>query len=230
VLEAAPSASTIQERPAVAAGSGSSWRVRPAFLTEYSDRMPFTRVQLESFRGAAIPDLVGPGLRLLLCGINPGLRAAATGTHFAHPGNRFYPALAAAGILPAFPRIGDGMTDADRAAVIARGVGITSLVHRATARADELSAEELREGARVLTDTVDRLRPVVVAIIGISAYRIAFQRPTARTGRQPELLAGAELWVVPNPSGLNAHDTVASLAVAYAEPARAAGVLADQAE
>ena len=187
--------------------------------------MPFTRAQLESFRDAAIPDLVGPGIRLLLCGINPGLWAAATATHFAHPGNRFYPALAAAGILPAFPNIGDGMTDADRAAVVARGVGITSLVHRATARADELATHELREGAKVLAGSVARWQPKVVAIFGITTFRVAFERPKAVTGRQPETLVGAELWVVPNPSGLNAHDTVASLAAAYAQPARASGVL-----
>ena len=193
--------------------------------TKYAERMPFSRVQLEAFRDVAIPDLVGEGVRLLLCGINPGLWAAATGTHFAHPGNRFYPALAAAGILPAFPHIGDGMTDADRATVGARGVGITSLVHRATARADELSAQELRDGAVLLAESVALWKPKVVAIVGITAYRVAFARPKASTGRQPESLAGAELWVVPNPSGLNAHDTVASLAAAYAEPARAAGVL-----
>ena len=192
--------------------------------------MPFTRAQLESFRDVAIPDLVGPGVRLLLCGINPGLWAAATGTHFARPGNRFYPALAAAGILPEFPGIGDGMTDADRAAVLARGVGITSLVHRATVRADELSPQELREGALVLAATVARWQPKVVAVVGVTAYRTAFERPRAATGRQPEALAGAELWVVPNPSGLNAHDTIASLATAYAEPARAAGIIADPAE
>jgi TDG/mug DNA glycosylase family protein len=187
--------------------------------------MPFTRAQLESFRGAAIPDLVGPGIRLLLCGINPGLWAAATATHFAHPGNRFYPALAEAGILPAFPRIGEGMTEADRAEVIARGVGITSLVHRATARADELATHELREGARLLADNVARWQPQVVAVVGITAFRVAFERPKAVTGRQPETLSSAELWVVPNPSGLNAHDTVASLAIAYAAPARAAGLI-----
>jgi TDG/mug DNA glycosylase family protein len=187
--------------------------------------MPFTRAQLESFRDVAIPDLAEPGMRLLLCGINPGLWAAATCTHFAHPGNRFYPALAKAGILPEFADIGEGMTDADRAAVIARGVGITSLVHRATARADELAKHELREGAELLAENVARWRPRVVAIVGITAFRVAFDRPRASVGRQAETLAGAELWVVPNPSGLNAHETVASLADAYAAPARAAGLL-----
>ena len=187
--------------------------------------MPFTRAQLESYRDAAIPDLVGPGLRLLLCGINPGLRAAATASHFANPGNRFYPALAAAGILPAFTDLGEGMSDAQRAEVIAHGVGITSLVHRATARADELTTDELRAGAQVLERNVARWQPRVVAIVGITAYRAAFDRAKAMTGKQPETLAGVELWVVPNPSGLNAHDTVASLAQAYAGPARAAGLL-----
>ncbi len=187
--------------------------------------MPFTRAELEGFRGASIPDLVGPGLRLLLCGINPGLRAAATASHFANPGNRFYPALAAAGILPAFPNLGEGMTDAQRAQVIAHGVGITSLVHSATARADELTADQLHDGAELLAQNVSRWRPRVVAIVGITAYRIAFERPKAATGKQPETIAGVELWVVPNPSGLNAHDTVASLAAAYAGLARAAGIL-----
>jgi TDG/mug DNA glycosylase family protein len=188
--------------------------------------MPFTRAQLESFRGASIPDLVGPGLRLLLCGINPGLRAAATASHFANPGNRFYPALAAAGILPEFTDLGEGMSDAQRTEVVAHGVGITSLVHSATARADELTTDELRAGAKVLEENVARWRPKVVAIVGITAYRAAFERPKATTGKQQETIAGAELWVVPNPSGLNAHDTVASLAAAYAGPARAAGLLA----
>jgi TDG/mug DNA glycosylase family protein len=109
--------------------------------------------------------------------------------------------------------------------VIARGVGITSLVHRATARADELATHELREGARLLADNVARWQPQVVAVVGITAFRVAFERPKAVTGRQPETLSSAELWVVPNPSGLNAHDTVASLAIAYAAPARAAGLI-----
>ena len=114
--------------------------------------------------------------------------------------------------------------------MIARGVGITSLVHRATARADELAKHELREGAELLAENVARWQPKVVAIVGITAFRVAFERSKAATGKQLETLAGAELWVVPNPSGLNAHDTVASLAAAYAEPAQAAGVLADPAE
>ena len=185
----------------------------------------FTRAELESFRDAEVPDLLGPDVRLLFVGINPGLWTAATQTHFAHPVNRFYPALLAAGILTEPVDPAAGMTDEDRARVLARGVGITNLVRRATARADELSAEELRAGGEELAATVARVRPRVVAVAGITAYRSAFGVRPAGPGRQPEPLAGAELWVVPNPSGLNAHETVASLARAYAEPARAAGIL-----
>lgn len=185
----------------------------------------FTRAELESFRDAEVPDLLGPDLRLLFVGINPGLWTAATGTHFAHPGNRFYPALLRAGILDRPIDPAAGMTDADRDHLRGRGIGITNLVRRATARADELTAEELRLGGAALHALVERVRPSVVAVAGVTAYRLAFGDRRAATGRQPEPLAAAQLWVVPNPSGLNAHHTVETLALAYAEPARAAGVL-----
>ncbi|PVG81775.1 mismatch-specific DNA-glycosylase [Nocardioides gansuensis] len=185
----------------------------------------FTRAELEAFRDAVVPDLLGPGLRLLFVGINPGLWTAATQTHFAHPANRFYPALLRAGIIERRIDPAAGMTDDDRAHLIARGIGITNLVHRATARADELTPAELREGGLALTALVERTRPRVVAVAGITAYRQAFGLRTATAGRQPAGLAGSELWVVPNPSGLNAHHTIETLAAAYAEPARAAGVL-----
>jgi TDG/mug DNA glycosylase family protein len=185
----------------------------------------FTRAELDSFRDTEVPDLLGPDVRLLFVGINPGLWTAAVQTHFAHPGNRFYPALLKAGILehPVDPAA--GMTDDDRARVLARGLGITNLVRRATARADELTAAELCEGGERLVATVERVRPRVVAVAGITAYRTAFGARGAASGRQPQPLGGAELWVVPNPSGLNAHETVDSLAAAYAGAARAAGVL-----
>jgi len=188
-------------------------------------RRRFTRTELEAFRDAEIPDLVGPGLRLLFVGINPGLWTAATGTPFAHPGNRFYPALHAAGIIPSLPDFAAGFGEPERAELVAAGIGISNLVRRATVRADELGREELRDGARRLAEDVARWRPRVVAIVGVTAYRQGFDRPRATPGRQEEALSGAELWVVPNPSGLNAHDTVASLAAAYAAPARAAGIL-----
>lgn len=187
--------------------------------------MGFTRAELESFRDAAVPDLVGPGLKLLFVGINPGLWTAATQTHFAHPGNRFYPALRLAGIIDRDIDRGVGMTDEDRAYLISRGLGNTNLVNRASIRADELSQDELRAGSVRLSEFVERHRPAVVAVAGITAYRTAFSRPRATAGRQPEGLHSAQLWVVPNPSGLNAHETIVSLASAYAEPARAAGVI-----
>jgi TDG/mug DNA glycosylase family protein len=184
----------------------------------------FSRADLQAFVDASVPDLVGPGLRLLFVGINPGLWTAATQTHFAHPGNRFYPALRLAGIIDRDISRSAGMTDDDREYLIARGIGNTNLVNRATARADELSADELRSGRSRLESFVSAHRPAVVAVAGITAYRTAFGRPRARLGEQPERLGEARLWAVPNPSGLNAHATIASLAVAYAEPARAAGL------
>jgi TDG/mug DNA glycosylase family protein len=189
----------------------------------------FTRAELESYRDAEVPDLLpgpdGPDLRLLFVGINPGLWTAATQTHFAHPGNRFYPALLEAGVVthPISPSA--GMTDEDRDRLRARGIGITNIVRRATAKASELTDDELRAGGVELAATVRRTAPKVMAIAGITAYRTAFGQRKAVPGRQPEPFEGAELWIVPNPSGLNAHETVHTLAVAYGAAARAAGVL-----
>jgi TDG/mug DNA glycosylase family protein len=189
--------------------------------------VPFTRAQLASFRDRTVEDLLGPDVRLLFVGINPGLWTAATGAHFAHPGNRFYPALLAAGILERPMRVSEGMSDEDRRLLIDRGIGITNLAARATSRADELSGEELRAGARRLVATVERVRPSAVAMVGITAYRAAFGRRSAKQGRQEEGIAGVPLWVLPNPSGLNAHDTTESLGRAYREPAVAAGIVPD---
>jgi double-stranded uracil-DNA glycosylase len=185
----------------------------------------FTRAELEAFHGAQVPDLVGPGVRLVFVGINPGLLTAALQIHFGNPGNRFRPALVAAGLLEPPPDGRPGMTEADLATLVTRHVGITNLVPFATARADELTRSQLLESPARLTAFVEEHRPRVVAVLGITAYRVAFDRPRATAGRQPEPIGDAELWVVPNPSGLNAHESVASLAAAYAEPARAAGVL-----
>ena len=194
--------------------------------------MRFTRLELEAFRGHEVDDLVGPGLRLLFVGINPGLWTAAVKTHFAHPTNRFYPALAAAGITDQEVDRIAGMTDADRAHLVARGVGITNLVRRATARASELSREELCEGGARLQRFVADHRPAVVAVAGVTAYRDAFGERGAALGRQPDTLdsgirwSGAALWVVPNPSGLNAHESLDSLAAAYRAAAIDAGIVA----
>lgn len=187
--------------------------------------MRFSRAELESFRDTEVPDLIGPGCRLLFVGINPGLWTAATGAHFARPGNRFYPALLRAGIIerPIDPTA--GMSDSDRAYLLKRGVGITNLAHRATARADELTHEELARGAGLLREVVRRTNPKVVAVAGITAYRTAFGVRSAQQGRQEEGLEGATLWLAPNPSGLNAHETVDSLAAAYRSAAVCAGVV-----
>jgi double-stranded uracil-DNA glycosylase len=185
----------------------------------------FTRAELEQYRGAVVPDLVGPGVRLLFVGINPGLWTAATSTHFAHPGNRFYPALLRAGVIDRPIDRGAGMTDDDRQYLVARGIGITNLVARATPRAAEIDAEELRTGGARLRRFVVEHRPTVVAVAGVTAYRTAFDEPRARLGRQAESIEGAELWVVPNPSGLNAHQTIDTLAEWYRQAAVAAGVV-----
>ena len=185
----------------------------------------FTREQLEACRGMEVPDLLGSDVRLLFVGINPGLWTAATQTHFAHPANRFYPALLRAGIITRAVDPSAGMTDEDRDHLRSRGIGVTNLVRRATARASELTDDELREGGRRLESLVAEVRPRVLAVAGITAYRAAFASRRAVPGLQPADLAGAGLWVVPNPSGLNAHETIATLAEAYADAAQAAGVL-----
>jgi TDG/mug DNA glycosylase family protein len=184
----------------------------------------FTRAELESFRDTEVPDLLGPDVRLLFVGINPGLRSVAVQGHFAPRGNRFYPALLRAGITDHLIDASAGLAPADADYLLRRGVGITSLVERATASADELGPAELADGARALGAKIARFGPRVVAILGVTAYRTAFAAPRAVLGRQPEDLHGSQLWVVPNPSGRNAHAPLDTLATAYREVARAAGL------
>lgn len=186
--------------------------------------VPFTRGELESFRGATLPDLLGPDVRLLIVGINPGLLTVAVKSHFGRRGNRFYPALYGAGIIDHVIDASNGFDPGDVAHLSARGVGITNLVPQATARADELDAADLVAGGLALRERVGHIQPAVVAVLGVSAYRVAFGQRRAVVGRQPTDLDGAQLWVVPNPSGLNAHATVASLSEAYREVAVAAGI------
>ena len=186
--------------------------------------MSFTRAELKAFTGATLPDLIADGVRLLFAGINPGLRSVAVQGHFAPRGNRFYPALLRAGITDHLIDASAGMSAADRAHLLDQGIGITSLVARATASADELGPAELIEGARALAERVQRFRPRAVAILGVTAYRTAFQVPGASLGRQPADLGDSQLWVVPNPSGRNAHASLDALAAAYREVALAAGV------
>ncbi len=162
-----------------------------------------------------IPDVIGPGLRILFVGINPGLWSGATGFHFARPGNRFWKAIAWAGLV-------DRVLDPSQQGELLRfGIGITNLVARATATAAELTPAELRDGARDLVARVERYRPRQVAFLGLSTYRVAFGIPSVRVGPQPEPLGGARVWVLPNPSGLNASWTLPRLAQAYAGLLRA---------
>ncbi|MFF8033055.1 G/U mismatch-specific DNA glycosylase [Streptomyces sp. NPDC016626] len=153
-----------------------------------------------------MPDVVADGLRVLFCGINPGLMTAATGHHFARPGNRFWPALHRSGFTPR------QLLPSEQRELLSYGLGITNVVARATARADELSTEEYREGGRLLTRKVARLRPRWLAVVGITAYRAAFDDRTARVGPQERTIGDTRVWVLPNPSGLNAHWTPATLA------------------
>ena len=170
-----------------------------------------TAAQLRAAAGTTIPDVAGPGLRVLFAGINPGLYSAATGHHFARPGNRFWPALHASGFTPRVFR------PAEQEQLLALGLGITNVVARATARADELSPAEIRAGGRALTAKVARLGPRWLAVVGITVYRTAFGRPGATTGEQAERLGGTRVWVLPNPSGLNASWPAARLAEAFGE-------------
>jgi TDG/mug DNA glycosylase family protein len=189
--------------------------------------MGLTREQLEAARGRPVPDLVPDDpqdLRLLFVGINPGLWTAAVQAHFAHPGNRFYRALHAAGITERRLDVREGLDDGSRQALLRKGIGITNLVNRATARADELSAVELRTGAEALAAKVAAWRPAVVAVVGLGAFRVAFGDPAAGVGPQERRLDGAPLWALPNPSGLNAHYQVGELARLFRRAARAAGI------
>ncbi|PWR07833.1 G/U mismatch-specific DNA glycosylase [Micromonospora sicca] len=170
-----------------------------------------SREELAAAADKLLPDLIAPGLDVLFVGINPGLWSAATGWHFARPGNRFWPALHRGGFTPR------QLHPSEQDELLGWGLGITNLVARATARADELTAEELLTGADILTGKVERYRPRWVAVVGVTAYRIGFARPKATFGPQPELLGAARLWVLPNPSGLNAHFTPETLGAAFAE-------------
>jgi len=175
-----------------------------------------TRGELEAAYGAVVPDLVGPGVRVLLVGINPSLYSGWTATHFARPGNRLWRTLHEAGFSDR------RLHPSESEAILAAGLGITNLVARATARADELTDAEVQAGVQPLGALVRRCRrkwgqPSWVAFLGISTYRVAFRAPRATVGRQPGQFEGAGVWVLPNPSGLNAHYQQPDLTAAYAE-------------
>ena len=177
---------------------------------------PPDRAALLAAVGRRVPDLIGPGLRVLFCGINPGLYSAATRHHFARPGNRFWPALHAGGFTRGI------VAPWEERELLELGLGITNLVARATASAAELMPAELVAGRRRLERKVARYRPAWVAVLGVGAYRMGFGQPEARLGRQPGRLAPAGLWLLPNPSGLNAHHQLRDLAAAFADLRRAA--------
>ena len=174
-----------------------------------------TKEEVAAARGRFVPDLLRPGLDVLFCGINPSLYSAAVGHHFARPGNRFWPAVHAAGFTPRL------LSPFEEAGLLDAGFGVTNLVARATAAADELTAAELLAGGRVLAGKVRRYRPRYVAFLGIGAYRTAFGRDQVVPGTQPGKFGGAAVWVLPNPSGLNAHYQLADLARLYGELLRA---------
>lgn len=170
-----------------------------------------TSEDLRNAYGLSIPDLIAPNLEILFCGINPGLYSGATGLHFARPGNRFWPALYAAGFTERL------LAPHEKERLLASGYGITNLVRRTTATAAELGDEEFRAGRRELARKVRKYSPRWVAILGLGAYRSGFERPDAKPGRQPGQVGSAGLWVLPNPSGLNANHQLPQLAAMFRE-------------
>jgi TDG/mug DNA glycosylase family protein len=170
-----------------------------------------TRAQLAAAHGKTVRDVIACGLKVLFCGINPGLYSAAVGHHFARPGNRFWPTLRAAGFTERL------LSPFEERELLQSRYGITNIVHRATTAADELSTEELVAGGRRLKRKVRRYRPTIIAFVGMTAYRLAFNRPHATVGRQPERIGNSALWVLPNPSGLNAHYVLGDFARLFKE-------------
>jgi TDG/mug DNA glycosylase family protein len=181
-----------------------------------------TAAELQAAAGKRVPDVIGPGLNVLLCGINPGLYSAAIGHHFGRPGNRFWPALYGGGFTP---RLYSPYEDQD---LLPLGIGITNVVERASAGESDLTRAELAAGGEILRTKVGRYRPRCLAVLGVGAYRSAFGRPKAVLGRQPEGVGRTMVWVLPNPSGLNAHYGPAELARLFGELRQAvAGISSD---
>ncbi|ATY15623.1 G/U mismatch-specific DNA glycosylase [Amycolatopsis sp. AA4] len=165
-----------------------------------------TKAEQAAAHGRTIPDVLAPDLNVLFCGINPGLYSGALGLHFARPGNRFWPALYASGFTPRL------LDPSEQDELLDLGLGITNVVARTTARADELTDDELREGGRILTKKVEKYRPRWLAVVGITAYRVAFGERRAAVGPQERTIGTTRVWLLPNPSGLNAHWTPKTLA------------------
>ena len=176
-----------------------------------------TRADLDAARDRTIPDVIAAGLRVVFAGINPGLYSAATGYHFARPGNRFWPTLYSSGFT------GRVFRPDEQEQLLGLGLGITNVVARATARAEELRPEEFVAGACILNEKITRLHPCWLAVVGVTAYRAAFGRPGAKVGPQDGAIGVTRVWVLPNPSGLNASWTAPRLAEAFGELREAAG-------
>jgi TDG/mug DNA glycosylase family protein len=170
-----------------------------------------TAEELKNSEGRKVPDLIAPGLKVLFCGINPGLYSGATGLHFARPGNRFWPALFAAGFTERL------LHPSERDELLKAGYGITAMVRRATATAAELSDDEYRAGKRDLEKKVRKYKPRWLAVLGLGAYRVGFDRPKARVGAQEERIGDTGIWVLPNPSGLNANHQLPQLTEMFRE-------------
>lgn len=187
----------------------------PADIPDVTPPRP-TRAELAAAVGTTIADLIAPGLRVLFCGINPGLYSGATGHHFARPGNRFWPALHGAGFS------GRLLVASEEKELLAEQYGITNLVARTTATAAELDSAEFVSGRRILLRKVGRYRPRWLAILGIGAYRVGFDRPRAVIGPQPETIWSTGVWVLPNPSGLNANHQLPDLIALFRDLHRAA--------
>ena len=170
-----------------------------------------TKAQVAGAANLLVPDVIADRLDVLFVGINPGLYSAAIGYHFGRPGNRFWPALHLGGFTP---RV---LSPWENDLLLGERLGITNVVERASARADELTADELLAGAAVLAEKIERHAPRVAALLGVTSYRIAFHRPKAAVGLQAETIGDTELWVLPNPSGLNAHYQLPDLGRLFAE-------------
>ncbi|CAL9442314.1 G_U mismatch-specific DNA glycosylase [Nocardiopsis dassonvillei] len=177
-----------------------------------------SRAELDAARDRLLPDLLADGLKVVFCGVNPGLTTAVRGHHFAGPGNRFWPALALAGFTP------EVLPPERQGELPGRGLGLTNLVARPTRGIEELTAEEYTEGAARLREKVLAREPEWLAVLGVAAYRAAFGARGAKVGPQDEAIGGTRVWLLPNPSGRNAHWTLASLAGEYARLREAAGL------
>lgn len=179
-------------------------------LVSMNYRKP-TKEEILASIGKTVPDIIAHGLKVLFCGINPGLYSGAVGHHFARPGNRFWPALYQSGFTH------EQLSPSQERELLKLGYGITNFVERATATADQLSPQEIIEGGKRLEIKVKRYRPKYIAVLGVTAYRTAFKRPKAIMGRQSEIIGDSVIWVLPNPSGLNAHYNLKELARVFGE-------------